>query len=664
MTVGRAPDNDIVIGSPDVSSRHAVVRPITGGVGVSDAGSRNGTFVNGARIAVPAVVQPGDELRFASAVLDVAGEAPAVNPVPAQEEASPAAAFISAALKDEPASPSGAPAAELPPAGVAPPPAESPQAAVAEPPASPAAEPQPAMPEPEPEPAPAEPVLPAPPGVLIVRTGADAGHSVPVAEGAPVLIGRDPSSGLVLADPRVSSRHAEVRRTAEGIEVTDLGSANGTLVNGQRIDAPALAAEGAEIQAGETVIMFTTDANALYLGPSPTVIGGGLRGSAAFDSAAVEAAAHEAVEEAVREVSAQQRKRSRGLVLAVVVVAVIAIGGAAAAVIVALRGSGDATTAGPDIPRIVEASAPATVLILNLFEGTTSGAQGSGSVIDAKEGLILTNNHVATGGRLQVLNNVISKPVAAELVGAAPCEDLALIRITDKAKRDGLKQVSFGDAASLKQGQVVIALGYPGSAESGAGNRLDTLSATSGIISKTDTRYDVPGSGVPPLLRAIQHQAAVNPGNSGGPLFDAQGKQVGVNTAIFISERGRAEGENYAISVARIDKVLPQLKRGESPKWIGASFEQLADKNERFAGLIIESITPDSPAARAGLKPGVVGAGGAIDWVQAVVGVNGKAIETLHDYCERMPDGGDVTLSILDRKTSKISDARLKLNAK
>ena len=88
----------------------------------------------------------------------------------------------------------------------------------------------------------------------------------------------------------------------------------------------------------------------------------------------------------------------------------------------------------------------------------------------------------------------------------------------------------------------------------------------------------MPGSDVAPLTDAIQHNAAVNHGNSGGPLFDLEGKQVGINTAIYFANGQRLEGENYAISVRRIQELLPRLKTGRLAGWIGATFAQYGDE--------------------------------------------------------------------------------------
>ena len=124
-----------------------------------------------------------------------------------------------------------------------------------------------------------------------------------------------------------------------------------------------------------------------------------------------------------------------------------------------------------------------------------------------------------------------------------PCEDIALVQITNPADRADFTQVEFADPASLSQGEQVLALGYPGTAATARPEEFANaqLSATNGIISQTATKYDVPGSDVAPLTDAIQHNAAVNHGNSGGPLFDLEGKQVGINTAIYFAN-GAAPG--------------------------------------------------------------------------------------------------------------------------
>lgn len=449
---------------------------------------------------------------------------------------------------------------------------------------------------------------------LVVRTGRDAGRSITLPAGTPVTIGRDPACDFVLTDPRVSSRHASVARTNEGVQVSDLGSANGTLVNGNQVTGTISARDGAEIQVGETVLVYYREARTGGLVSEPTVVGSITPATAT----AIEARS-----------KSRMRQSMVGGGIAAAVVAAGAIGGF---MLTRDGGSKDLT-----IEELVELRRDAVVHILALDE-FGNGGQGSGSVIDAEEGLIVTNNHVATGGILYVLNENIKKPVDAKLIGAAPCEDLAVIQVTRSRDRESLTEVVWGTMDELRAGQTVVAMGFPASAESGTGERLDTLSTTSGIISKSNTLYDNRGD-VPLLKEAIQHQAAVNPGNSGGPLFDLKGRQIGVNTAIFfIDGRGRAEGENYAIGADRAQDVIDDLREGKSPKWIGTSFSVVQDTNGGPFGLMIDGITPGSPAEKADLR---------VDDI--IVAIDGKDVYDMHSYCDAMPsrEGGKVTITFV-----------------
>jgi S1-C subfamily serine protease len=291
----------------------------------------------------------------------------------------------------------------------------------------------------------------------------------------------------------------------------------------------------------------------------------------------------------------------------------------------------------------VAAWSPATVRIDVVLDGEVAGG-GSGSIIDLGKGLILTNNHVASVGPMQVVNTVIKDPVDAELVSAAPCDDLALIRI-DTRGLSGLKQVTFGVASALKQGQHVVALGYPGAAE-----RLENraLSATSGIISKVKTEFDLPGSDVPKLENVIQTDAAINPGNSGGPLFDLKGSQIGVNSA-GLAGQGRIENENYAISIDRVKQLLDDLKAGHSPKWIGVTLEPVQDQSGK-AFLGIGFITPGGPAEQAG----VTAAGHFVFDT-----IDGQTVRTFNDYCDVMPDDGPVTVRLINTTNNRATDFKM-----
>ncbi len=447
-----------------------------------------------------------------------------------------------------------------------------------------------------------------PPWQLTVRTGPDVGTHAVLAAGATVMIGRDPAAQLPLTDSRVSNQHASVTLDGGVVTVRDLGSANGTLLNGVPVRGRVPVPSGAEIQVGESVLVATLGA-LTGSGPTPTVIG----------RLPAETAA------------APKRSRTKLITAAA---GGIAAAVAAIAITVAVRG-GDATLTPA---QVVSANRDATVLILNSQGGQLS-SKGSGFVVDAAKGLIVTNNHVASGGDLAVqAESARDARVPATLVAAMPCEDLALVKIDDPKVLASIKQVTFATTAFV-QGDPVVALGYPGSAESGRDFGKDSLSATSGIVSKVEARYDVPFSGVPLLTSVVQHSAAVNPGNSGGPLFDDRGHLIGVNTAIFFGAASRAENESYAISITRVRERIAALRDGKALHWTGIALgETLENTAGEKAAVRIGGVTPGSPAERAGVPVGA-----------AIVAIDGKPVRDTQEYCAAVPEaeGATVDLSLV-----------------
>lgn len=453
---------------------------------------------------------------------------------------------------------------------------------------------------------------------LSVRTGPDAGMEQVLHEGS-LVIGRDGAADMRLTDSRVSTNHVRITLRGQVATVTDLDSANGTLVDGLPVGDEVALRSGAEIQVGETVIVATRG-DAVATGPAPTVIGGTLPA------------------EPVKAASVIGRAR--------VIAGVVAFGAVVAVASVALN-SGDE----PLTPtEIVKKNRAATVMILSKVDGELN-SMGSGFVVDADKGLIVTNNHVATGGDLSVQPEAARVMQAtATIVAANPCEDLALIRVDDASLRAAVRAVTFS-SSTYEQGDPVVALGYPGSAESGKEFGKDTMSATSGIVSKVAARYDVPLSGVPLLTSVIQHTAAVNPGNSGGPLFDDQGELIGVNTAIYSRGGQRAESESYAVSETRLKEKLELLKNGNAQYWLGLSLgETLRNGAGDPAGVAIAGVTPGSPADRAGIRPGV-----------ALVAIDRRTVFDSQSYCESVPadEGAQVTLTLQDVITQEQVDVQL-----
>ncbi len=214
---------------------------------------------------------------------------------------------------------------------------------------------------------------------------------------------------------------------------------------------------------------------------------------------------------------------------------------------------------------------------------------GSGAVIDAGNGLVLTNNHVVEGaGRLRVVL-YDGEFREAELVGRDAATDLALLRISE----DDLVAVPFGDSTELKVGDIVLAVGYPFG--------LDQT-VTMGIISGLGRTGVSRG-----LEDFIQTDASINMGNSGGPLLDTRGRIIGVNTAIY-SRSGGNVGIGFAVPTSIINVVISQLRRhGEVRRGaVGVTIRTAINESDGRVGAVVTDVAPGSSAESAGLQAGDV----------------------------------------------------------
>jgi serine protease Do len=219
-------------------------------------------------------------------------------------------------------------------------------------------------------------------------------------------------------------------------------------------------------------------------------------------------------------------------------------------------------------------------------------AQGSGFVIDGKEGLIVTNNHVIDGADEIVINfNDGSKLIVEKILGKDSKTDLALLKVTPKRP---LPQVAFGSSSALKVGDWVMAIGNP----FGLGGSVSV-----GIISAKQRDINTG-----PYDDFLQTDAAINRGNSGGPLFNMDGEVIGVNTAI-ISPSGGSIGIGFAVPSDSAVVVLDQLRQfGETRRgWLGVNVQSVTeDLAETYGiregtGARVASVAADGPAARAGI---------------------------------------------------------------
>ena len=220
---------------------------------------------------------------------------------------------------------------------------------------------------------------------------------------------------------------------------------------------------------------------------------------------------------------------------------------------------------------------------LLLFEASTEGA-GSGSVLN-RQGHILTNNHVIEGARQIQATLHDGQSYTAELVGQDPLNDIAVLHID--APLEQLRPITWGDSAQLKIGQKIFAIGNPFGLE---------RTLTVGIISSLNRT--LPSRNGRTMKSIIQIDAALNQGNSGGPLLNSAGQFVGMNTAIA-SQSGENTGVGFSISANTIRRVIPELiKNGRITRPdIGITRVYQTDR-----GLMIARMTPGGPAEEAGLQ--------------------------------------------------------------
>ena len=293
---------------------------------------------------------------------------------------------------------------------------------------------------------------------------------------------------------------------------------------------------------------------------------------------------------------------------------------------------GDLSEAERSIIALFERVSPSVVQVVgrqaggNIYTEDDSGIQsGTGFVWDGA-GNIVTNNHVVAGISEVAVRLASGQVIAADIIGTAPNYDLGVVRLRNPPALP--PAIAIGSSGDLKVGQFAFAVGNPFG--------LDQ-SLTFGVISALRRR--LPTSAGHEISNVIQTDAAVNPGNSGGPLLDFGGRVVGVNTAI-ISPSGSNAGIGFAIPIDIVNRIVPQLIRdGRVPTpGIGiVAVSEAAATRLGLEGIPILRTLPGSSAARAGvrgvdLRTGILG--------DVIVAVNGKPVRRLLDLSDQLDDIG------------------------
>ncbi len=339
----------------------------------------------------------------------------------------------------------------------------------------------------------------------------------------------------------------------------------------------------------------------------------------------------------------QSVRRANLTAVAALVVSVVIIAVVAGAYVLAPRpAAAPPITLGPpasavSIADVAAAAEPSTVLVVVNRDGKRVG-NGTGWVYDATNGYIVTNGHVVNAAEtLQIGSNTMR---GASIVGDAPCEDLAVLRVDDGS---GLRALTLGSQGEVRLGDTAIALGYPLNA-----SPTDDLQVTVGNVSAVEVSYDTHGViDVPDYPNVLQTTAAINPGNSGGPLIAVDGRLIGVNSAGAPVD---VQQTYYAIGVDRVKEIVPGLASGKSVTWTGLGFDAYLTATALKDPTLLGNLSAVGLPAMTGIFINHLAAGTAdpgFTMPALIVKANGKTLEgTLSDYCSAIAGGSPTSVRL------------------
>ncbi|GMU41576.1 MAG: hypothetical protein AMXMBFR23_24420 [Chloroflexota bacterium] len=294
----------------------------------------------------------------------------------------------------------------------------------------------------------------------------------------------------------------------------------------------------------------------------------------------------------------------------------------------------------PGLADIVE-DVRRSVVLVTASGGGSAASSGTGSVLD-HDGHILTNFHVIEGMSEIKVSLWDGTAALAEVIGSDPGSDLAVLKADIPSHL--LVPVRVADSDRVRVGDSVFAIGHPFG---------QAFTVTSGIVSATGrvTESAFTGRGIRDVL---QVDAAVNPGNSGGPLFNAAGEMVGVNTSIENPNGRFFVGIGFAVPSNTVSRFLPEMLAGETIQHpqLGVSVQRLDEVNAATfgtsvtRGLYVTQVTPGSAAERAGVLPASSASGQGGDVLLSLNGEPMETFEALARAIDRAEVGDTVTLRI------------------
>jgi S1-C subfamily serine protease len=501
-----------------------------------------------------------------------------------------------------------------------------------------------------------------------IKGGPRDGEVVEIAER--LTVGRDESAGLTLADDaEVSREHAYFSPLPDGrLEVGDLESRNGTFVNQNRLTGPVSLSGGEEIRLGNTTLVAEADppgAGAAVAAGAPAAgAPSGPPEQPPPPPPGEPQPPHRPPEQPPRRPpeqpprrppeqpprrgqsrigrmsqSAIQRFKLQRSVRILTIVGAVAIVLSLATVILLVTGTFSGGP--PSGAEVVEEVRPSTLRVATYAEGEAVGS-GTGWVYDLDQGLVVTNAHVVTlpaevsieaaqaGGAVGTLTYTIQPETGEErdatLVGNAPCADLALLRVDDTS---GLSELPVADS-EVTEGETVYVAGYPGNEFAAA--LEEPFQATKGIASAVGTSVSEDTElGKDPDIRVypdlVQTDAAINHGNSGGPMVNEDVELVGVNTLGTLE----TQSQFFAIGLGHTRGLVDRMAAEEGTGFLG--FDFLATGNS----LYVASATEGTEAAKLGFGSEGV----------EIDSVNGEPVPDRKSYCsaiEDVPAGEAVTV--------------------